>query len=125
MFDLLFLAYQADITRVVTFQIGRELSLRRIRRSACPRRTTTSRITASSPESDGEVHEDQRIPASALFAHLVDRMAATPDGDGSLLDHSMMLFGGGMGDGNVHSPHNLPIVLVGGGVRTAEGRTVT
>jgi hypothetical protein len=50
-----------------------------------------------------------------LFAHLVEKMRATPDGDGTLLDHSILLFGASMGDSNVHSPHNLPVALLGGG----------
>jgi hypothetical protein len=61
----------------------------------------------------------------SLVGHLLDRMAATADGDGSLLDHSIILTGGGMGDGNLHSPHNLPVVLAGRGNGTLKtGRHV-
>ena len=48
-------------------------------------------------------------------------MQATPDGDGSLLDHAMLLYGSGMGDGDLHRPHNLPVVLVGGGCGQLKG----
>ena len=48
-----------------------------------------------------------------LFAHLIERLDTTPDGDGSLLDHTVLLYGASFGDGNLHSPHNLPVALVG------------
>ena len=47
----------------------------------------------------------------SLLARLAEKMRATPDGDGTLLDHAMLLYGAGMGDGDVHSPHDLPIVI--------------
>jgi hypothetical protein len=56
-----------------------------------------------------------------LFAHFIEKMAAARDGDGTLLDHAMILFGASMGDGNLHSPHNLPIALVGGGCGQLKG----
>jgi hypothetical protein len=49
-----------------------------------------------------------------LFAYLIEKMRTTPDGDGSLLDHSLMMIGGGMSNGNIHSHMDVPIVLVGG-----------
>jgi hypothetical protein len=49
-----------------------------------------------------------------MFGHFVDKLAATPDGDGTLLDHSINLYGSGIGDSNSHNPHNLPVVIVGG-----------
>lgn len=120
MFDMLFLAYQADITRVSTFQIARELSLR-------------SYGYLGVPEAHHDIsHHGNRAEAMekctrinefhmSLYAHLIDKMAKTADGDGTLLDHSIMLYGAGMGDGNLHVPHNLPIVLIGGGCGTLEG----
>ena len=56
-----------------------------------------------------------------LFARFLERLRATPDGDGSLLDHSTMLYGSGMGDGNVHAPSPLPMAIVGG--QRGAGRT--
>ena len=56
-----------------------------------------------------------------LFARLLEKLRATPDGDGTLLDHSIMLWGAAMGDGDHHTPYDLPITLVGGGCGTLEG----
>jgi hypothetical protein len=120
MFDLLFLAYRADITRVATFQIARELSLR-------------AYTYLGVPEAHHDIsHHGNRAEAVEkcvrinefhiqLVAHLVERMRSTPDGDGSLLDHAIVLVGASMGDGNLHSPHNLPIALIGGGCGQLEG----
>ena len=114
MFDLQCLAYQADVTRVATFQIRREQS-----QAAYPQ--------LGVPEAHHNLSHHQGNPAKIamnrkinayhvqLFSYLVERLKATPDGDGSLLDHSILLYGAGMGDGNIHSPHELPTVLVGGG----------
>ena len=117
MFDLMFLAYRTDMTRVVSFQIGRELSLR-----------SYPEIGVSEAHHDVSHHgnKPEKVAAKAridqyhmhLFSHLVQRMASTADGDGSLLDHSILMVGGGMGDGNQHSPRNLPNVLVGAGCGT-------
>ena len=57
----------------------------------------------------------------SLFARFLEKMRSTPDGDGSLLDHSIFLWGTGMGDGDKHTPYNLPISLVGGGCGTLKG----
>jgi hypothetical protein len=114
MFDLLFLAYQADITRVSTFQICRELS-------------TRSYPEIGVPEAHHDVSHHQNNPQrmvqntkinvhhAELFASFIEKLRTTADGDGSLLDHSLMLYGAGMGNGDVHEPRNLPCVLVGGG----------
>ena len=56
-----------------------------------------------------------------LFAELVAKMRATPDGDGTLLDHTILLYGTGMGDGDHHTPYNLPVTLAGGGRGELEG----
>jgi hypothetical protein len=113
MFDLQFLAYRSDITRVVAFQIGREQSQR-------------SYPWIGVYEAHHEVSHHQNDPERmakngiinayhvSLFNHLVERMRDAPDGDGSLLDHSLLLYGSGMSDGDAHSVHNLPAVLVGG-----------
>ena len=57
----------------------------------------------------------------SLYAKFIERLANTPDGDGSLLDHSILLYGTGMGDGDHHTPYNLPIVLLGNGCGELEG----
>ena len=120
MFDLQFLAYQADITRVVSFQIGREQSAR-----------TYPHIGV--PNAHHEVsHHQGNVQRMALntkintfhvsqLTRLLEKMRATADGDGSLLDHAILLYGGGLGDGDFHNPHDLPVVLVGGGCGTLKG----
>jgi len=113
MFDLLFLAYQADITRVSTFQMGREISLRAYTEVGVSEAHHDISHHGERPEAMEKCTRINEFQLG-LYAHLVDRMAATPDGDGSLLDHSMMLFGASMGNSNVHTPHNLPIALIGG-----------
>ena len=122
--DLLLLAYQGDITRVSCLQIGRELSSR-----------TYPWIGV--PEAHHGVSHHQRDPHNiqqktkidvynmGLFARLLGRMRETRDGDGSLLDHTMFLYGAGMGDGDRHTPLDLPVLLAGGaGGRLKGGRHV-
>ena len=114
MFDLMFLAFRADITRVVTFQIARELSQRSYPEIGVPGAHHAISHHGQQPDKIAGVSKINTYHMQ-LFSHLVARMASTPDGDGSLLDHSMLLAGGGLGDGDLHSPHNLPNVLVGSG----------
>lgn len=119
MMDLQFLAYQADITRVVTFQIAREQSNRTYPEIGCPEGHHDQ-----SHKTDPEallVYAKVNSYHTSLFARLVDKMAATPDGDGTLLDHSMLLLGSGMGNGSVHSPLDLGVVVVGGGCGQLKG----
>lgn len=114
MFDLQWLAYQGDVTRVVTFMIGREFSGR-----------TYPEIGV--PDAHHPISHHQRDPVRMekcakinryhvqLFSSFLEKMRDTPDGDGSLLDHSAILYGAGMSEGNGHVPRNLPILLAGGG----------
>ena len=120
MFDLQLLAYQADITRVVTFQIGRELSTR----SYAELGVLESHHDISHHQSDPvRMAKNTKINLfhMSLFAEFVEKLRATPDGDGTLLDHVMLLYGGGLGDGDRHLPHDLPLVLVGGGCGQLRG----
>lgn len=113
MMDLQLLAYQADITRVVTFQIGREQSNRTYPEVGCPEGHHDQ-----SHKGDAEnllVYSKVNAYHTLLFSRLIQKMSETRDGDGTLLDHSIMTLGGGMGDGSRHSPLDLPAVLVGGG----------
>jgi hypothetical protein len=113
LFDLLALAYEADLTRVFTFMLARELSQR-----------TYPNIEVTLPHHMISHHANnpERVAAHArvntyhlqLFTRFLERLKATPDGDGSLLDHSMILYGSGMGNGNVHAADPLPLVIVGG-----------
>jgi hypothetical protein len=113
MFDLQWLAFQGDVTRVGTFMIGREFSGR-----------TYPEIGV--PDAHHPISHHQRDPVRMekcarinryhvqLFAAFVEKMKNTPDGDGSLLDHTAIIYGAGMSEGNGHVPYNLPILLVGG-----------
>jgi hypothetical protein len=113
MFDLQVLAYQCDLTRVGTFMFGRELTGRTYPEIGVP--------DAHHPLSH---HQYDRIKIEALakinayhatlFARYLDKLRATPDGDGSLLDHTLILYGGGMSDSNAHSHNSLPLLLVAG-----------
>ena len=111
---LMFLAYQADVTRVVTFQLARELSMRSYTELGVPEAHHDISHHGNRPEALEKCTRINEFHAG-LFAHLVEKMRNAPDGDGTLLDHSILLFGATMGDGNVHSPHNLPVALLGGG----------
>ena len=124
MFDLLLLAYRADVTRVATFQIARELSHRAYAELGVPEAhhdISHHGNRAEAMEKNTRINEFHM----GLFAHLVERMHATPDGDGSLLDNVVLLYGAAFGDGNLHVPHNLPVALLGGGAgRLQPGRHV-
>jgi hypothetical protein len=120
MFDLQMLALQADITRVITFQLSRETSTR-----------TYPQIGVSDPHHPLSHHDHQaeklaklaKINAYhvSLFAGYLERLRSTPDGEGSLLDNGVYLLGSGMGDPNVHNHTNLPIVVAGGGSGKLQG----
>ncbi|MBM3777501.1 MAG: DUF1552 domain-containing protein [Acidimicrobiia bacterium] len=119
MMDLQLLAWRADITRVATFQIGREQSNRTYPEVGCPEGHHDQ-----SHRGDAEnllIYSKVNAYHMMLFARFVEQMRDTPDGDGSLLDHSMVLIGSGMGDGARHSPMDLPLVLVGGANGRLEG----
>ena len=120
MLDLQFLAYQADITRVVTFQMNREQSAQNYPWIGVQDGHHDCSHHAGDPERVARFVKINTYHCS-LFAHLVEKMAKTPDGDGTLLDQSTLLFGSGMGDGSIHSSHELPLVLVGGGCGQLKG----
>ena len=114
MFDLQVLAYQADLTRVITFMMGHETSVRAYPEIGVP----DAHHALSHHGGDKMLIERLKKVDSHLttmFAHYVDRLASTPDGDGTLLDSVMIMFGSGMSDGNRHDHHDLPTLLVGGG----------
>jgi hypothetical protein len=120
MFDLQWLAYRADITRVITMQLAREFSSRSYPNIG----VADAHHSISHHTGDPEKLEKYAKICTyhmQLFAGFLEKMQATPDGDGSLLDHSMFLYGGGISDGNKHDHANLPAVLVGGGAGTLKG----
>jgi hypothetical protein len=57
----------------------------------------------------------------SVYAHLIEKMRNTPDGDGTLLDHSILVYGAGMGDGDHHTPIDMPVAIVGGGCGKLKG----
>jgi hypothetical protein len=113
LYDLLALAYEADLTRVFTFMTAREVSQR-----------TYPQIGVTEPHHSISHHGNKpdKIAGHAkinnyhmqLFAKFVERLRSTPDGDGSLLDHSLIVYGSGMSNGNGHTPSPLPLAMVGG-----------
>jgi hypothetical protein len=124
MFDLQILAFQADLTRVSTFMYGREGSVR-----------TYNEIGVADPHHPITHHRNlpdllEKIAKIntfhvELFAYYLDKLKATQDGDGTLLDHSMIVYGGALCDGNQHGHENVPTVLVGrAGGRFSTGRHI-
>ena len=120
MFDLQVLAYQADITRVSTFMMGREFSGRTYPEIGIADAHHPISHHRNIPERMDRFARISRYHVE-MFSYLMDRLATTPDGDGSLLDHVTILFGGGMSDGNGHVIRNLPLVVAGGGSGRLQG----
>jgi len=112
LFDLLALAYEADLTRVFTFMLGRELSQR-----TYPDLGVTEPHHSISHHGNRpgaiEAHATVNTYHVKLFAGFIERLRSTPDGYGSLLDHSLILYGSGMSDGNGHTGGPLPHLVVG------------
>ena len=124
MFDLQVLAYQADLTRVVTFMMSREFSSRTYPEIGVPEAHHPTSHHRNDPD---KIAKLARINAyhTSLLAYYLDRLRATPDGDGSLLDQMTLLYGGGLSDGHRHSSENLPVLVAGGaGGRLRGGRHV-
>ena len=133
MMDLQVLAYQTDMTRVITFMMSKDITNR-----------TYPEIGVRDPHHPLSHH--QHNPKSLeklakinvfhlqMFEYYLEKLKSTPDGDGSLLDHMILMYGSGMGDSDAHSPKDLPILLAGGGcgqikggrhIRTPEGTPLT
>ncbi len=120
MFDLQLLAYQTDLTRVVSFMVGREISGRTYNEIGIPDAHHPLSHHLDDPAKIGIMSKINTFHVS-LFAEFVEKMRSTPDGDGSLLDHSLLLYGAGMSNSNAHAPINLPIMLVGGAAGGLDG----
>jgi hypothetical protein len=112
LFDLMTVALQTDMTRIVTFMIGREGSNRTYREIGVP-----------DPHHGLTHHQDEQAKIDKIskinrfhaeqFAYLLGKMRSVPDGDGTLLDNSMIVYGSSLGDGNRHTHHDLPVLLAG------------
>jgi hypothetical protein len=120
MCDLQVLAYQADLTRIVTFMLGREFSGVTYPQIGVPDAHHPITHHQQEPEKIAKVAKINAYHVTH-FAYLLDRLRSTPDGDGSLLDHVMMMYGTGMGDCNAHDPRNIPLLLAGGGAGHLKG----
>jgi hypothetical protein len=115
MYDLMALAYQTDLTRVVTFMLGREITGRTYAEIGVPDAHHPISHHQSDPDKFVKLKKINAYHVS-LFASFLEKLEATADGDGTLLDRVMLIYGAGMADPNSHASRNLPIVLAGGGV---------
>jgi hypothetical protein len=122
MFDLQVLALQADVTRVITFQLARETSNRTYPEIGVSEAHHPLTHNGGDLEKLAKVARINAFHVS-LFAYFLEKLKNTPDGDGSLLDHTTYLYGSGMGNADKHDHTNLP-VLVAGGKRTPGGRHI-
>jgi hypothetical protein len=120
MFDLQVLALQGDVTRVITFQLARETSNRTYTEIGVPDPHHPLTHHGNDPEKVARMAKINAFHVS-LFAYFVEKMKATPEGNGSLLDHSLYLYGSGMGNPNIHDHVNLPIIVAGGGAGRVKG----
>ena len=113
MFDLTVIAFQTNITRVVSFMLGRELTNRTYPQAGVP---DPHHAVSHHQNQTGQIVKHVKINTHhiGLLGSLLDRLRDTKDGDGSLLDHSMVVYGSGMSDGNTHSHNPLWLVTVGG-----------
>ena len=120
MFDLQLMAFQTDITRVITFMMSREVSPRSYPELGIP-----------DPHHGLSHHQDNPVQMEKLaklnrhhieqFAYFMDKLESTPDGDATLLDNIVMLYGCGISDGNKHLHTDLPCFIAGGGSGTHQG----
>jgi len=115
LFDLLAVAYQADITRVFTFMMSRELSQRTYPQIGVTEQHHSVSHHQNNPEKMAQCVKINTYYVG-MYAKFLDKLRTTQDGDGSLLDHSLIVYGAGMADSNVHATDPLPVISVGGGV---------
>jgi hypothetical protein len=120
MLDLQLLALQSDLTRVISFMIGKEQSARPYPQIGVPEAHHPLSHHSNVPELIARMSKINRYHVE-LFGKYAERLRATPDGDGSLLDHMTILYGAGISNSNAHSGDNLPILLVGGGAGKLKG----
>lgn len=123
MFDLQVLAMQADVTRVTTFQLARETSNRTYPEIGVPDPHHPTTHHKGDPEKLAKVAKINAFHVS-LFSYFLQRLAATKEGDGTLLDNSIIMYGSGMGNPDVHDHTNLPILVAGGAGSMKGGRHI-
>ena len=121
MFDLMAIAFQADITRISTFMMAREVSYRTFPKLGISEAFHPG-VASSEQSGSGWRRWPRSTPStSSLVAYLLDRLKATPDGDGNLLDHSLILYGSAMSNSNVHNHAPLPVLVAGGAAGRLKG----
>jgi hypothetical protein len=120
MFDLMTLAFKSEVTRISTLMLGRELSVRPFPESGFNGGWHGTSHHGNNP---ARMEQWARINAyhMKVFKNLLEKLSATPDGDGNLLDHSMILYGSAMSNGNAHDHAPLPVVLLGGASGRVKG----
>jgi hypothetical protein len=120
MSDLIVIAFQTDMTRVVTFMMAREGSNRSYRSIGVSDGHHSVTHHQNDPEKIAATMKIDQLHTKT-FGYLVEKMKSTPDADGTLLDNSMLLYGSSICDGNAHTHHDLPLVLVGGAAGQIKG----
>jgi hypothetical protein len=120
MFDLQLLALQGNITRVITFQLARETSNRTYPEIGVPDAHHPLTHHGNDPEKIARMAKINHFHVS-LFAEFLEKLQATPEGNGTLLDNVLYLYGSGMGNPNVHDHTNLPIIVAGGAAGNIQG----
>ena len=120
MYDLITLAYQADVTRVITFMVSREVSNR-----TYPQVGVTDGHHAISHHQNRAEKMDKNVKIQTYnisqFGYFLEKLKNTPDGDGSLLDHAALLYGSNMSNSNAHDHYPLPNLVVGGATGRMQG----
>ena len=120
MFDLQVLAYQCDLTRVITLMVGHEHSGMTFPQIGVPDAHHPISHHQQEPEKVAKVAKVNAYHVK-MFTYLLEKLRATPDGDGTLLDHVTLMYGAGMADSNSHSPIDIPLILAGGGAGHLKG----
>jgi len=120
MFDLMALAFQADITRISTFMMAREVSYRTFPMLGISEGFHPASHHQNNPERLDNLTKINTYHVS-LLAHFLEKLRSTPDGDGNLLDHSLVLYGSGMSNSNVHNHSPLPVLVAGGAAGKMKG----
>jgi hypothetical protein len=120
MLDLQLLAFQSDLTRVISFMLGKEQSARPYPQIGVPEAHHPLSHHNDVPELIAHMSKINRYHTQ-LFSKYLERLRATPDGDGSLLDHTTILYGSGISNSTRHSGDNLPLLVMGGGAGTLKG----
>jgi len=120
MFDLQVLAFQCDLTRVITLMVGHEHSGMTYPQIGVPDAHHPISHHQQEPEKVAKVAKINAYHVK-MFARFLEKLQATPDGDGTLLDHMTVMYGAGMADSNSHSPIDIPMILAGGGAGHLKG----